>query len=120
MLIYFLIPVIYNNESIVNEVGNTLINLDSVYYHKKATMMANSLLENNLSILDMLLENPFITFVTALIYYCFEPNSIYILPFNAIIHGLTSCIIFLILRCFFFQNQHHFIVLFIYLSSTIN
>ena len=83
-------------------------------------MMANSLLENNLSILDMLLENPFITFVTALIYYCFEPNSIYILPFNAIIHGLTSCIIFLILRCFFFQNQHHFIVLFIYLSSTIN
>ena len=66
--------------------------------------MVNSLLENNLSILDMLLENPFITFVTALIYYCFEPNSIYILPFNAIIHGLTSCIIFLILRCFFSKS----------------
>lgn len=109
----YLIPVLFGNplytsentyltnSSYQNAANYGLINLDSITYHINAINLYEQMKKFGIQNWSFKFQGNFATSITSLVYYFTSPNPINLLPLNSLIHSVSSCILFLILRNFF-------------------
>ena len=109
----YLIPFLFSSE---NQVIKGLITLDSNSYHLQAIKLYQNMEEFGIQNWAIKYQGNFPPSVASLIYYFASPSPINILPFNSLIHSISSCILFLILRSFF-NSKVSFFAVFIWILN---
>ena len=103
----YLIPNFFPSNIFIAGKELNLVVLDSIGFHQFGLEIYEKLKIGGIAELQIFYKNNFMPSILGFFYYIFYPDPVVLLPFNALIHAVTSLIIYKIM-CLFYDKKISF------------